>query len=150
MQISRKKFLLITLMFLLIPLSANYRLLIFGEKTKGVVTEQKRASKNAETIYSIIHFEAEGRYIDFIGPEDVKYPVGKEVTIFYNKKNPRKFIMFNVAGLVLNNKMILPGVLLIMWFAFYLAMRETQPKSPQQSNLFRYKRAIEQNTRGFK
>lgn len=134
----------------MIPFSANYRLLVFGEKTKGVVTEQKKALENSETVYCIIHFEVKGNHINFIGPENLKYPPGKEVTIFYDKRNPRKFIMFNFAGLVLNNKMIAPGVLLIMWFAFYLAMQETRPTSKAQSIIYRYKKALEQNKRGFK
>lgn len=145
MRITRKKFLLITLMFLLLPISANYRLIFFGSKTTGIVVEQKHALNNTKNTYSIIHFVADGRTIDFIGPEDVEYPVGKEVTIYFNPRNPQKFIMFNFAGLVLNNKMIIPGVLLIMWFAFYLAVRDSQSREPKPSNLFRYMKAIDKN-----
>ncbi len=146
MRISRKKFILITLMFLLLPISANYRLLLFGIKTTGIVTKQEHDITNSRTKYSVIHFNADSCSIDFIGPEDVVYPVGKEVTIYYNRKNPQKFIMFNFAGLVLNNKMIVPGVFLLMWFAFYLTIRNTQPKSESRSSFFSYRKAIDKNT----
>lgn len=150
MQISRKQFILITILFLLLPVSANYRLIFFGEKTTGIVTELKQDRGNPEIYYSIIHFEADGQYIDFIGPENLKYPPGKEITIYYKPGKPQKFIMFNIAGLLLNNKMITPGVLLIVWFAFYFSIRESQIRNPKASNLHRYRKAIEQQNKAIR
>ncbi len=76
----------------------------------------------AAALYSVIYFKTDqGRYIEFIGPQHLIYPIGKEFTIFYDRKKPEKFLMFNFAGLVLSPKMIIPGVILIIWLAFYLS-----------------------------
>ena len=132
MRISKKQFYIITFLFLLLPFSVQWKLLLFGTKTTGVVIKHiypysAYAANNESTYtYSIIRFEANNKKIEFSGPEDLKYPIGKEVKIIYNSKKPSQFVMFNFAGLFLSNKIIIPGVLLIIWFAFYLTIRQIQ------------------------
>lgn len=130
MHISKTQFYLITALFLMLPFSVNYRLLLFGSQTIGTVKGHRtEVSENiglsTAAIQSTITFRANTKDISFSTPENINYPIGKEVKIFYRKKKPEKFIMFTFSGLVFNNKMIVPGVLFIMWFAFYFTVRET-------------------------
>jgi hypothetical protein len=122
-------FLVITILFLLLPFSLNWRLLLFGNKAKGNVIKYRTVIgtyttvESAANLYSVIHFETEkGEYVEFVGPENLIYPIGKDVIIFYDEDKPSKFLMFNFAGLVLTPKMVVPGVILILWLAFYLSI----------------------------
>ncbi len=138
-----------------LPLSVNYRLLLFGQKTTGAVVYHTRSISGSlkashqiksEILHSVIQFQTEGAPVEFIGPEYLNYPLGKEIIIFYNKKTPEKFVMFNFAGLVLNNKMIIPAVSLIMWFAFYFSMKEAEDKKTAHKARFRkFLNTVEQN-----
>jgi hypothetical protein len=136
MYISRKYFLIISLLFFLVPFSAQWRLLLFGEKTKGTVV--RYVNRNSRELYttdlytrfSVIRFETPNRYYEITGPEDVIYPLGKTITLYYDKGNPEKIVLFSFTGLFFSNKMIVPGVLLLMWFAFYITMRQLYPHPP--------------------
>lgn len=131
MKISKAQFIVITALFILLPFTVHWKLLIFGEKTVATVVGHKQISTNDSTSilgssqYSIIRFEAEGEEIEFSGPSDLVYEPGTEITVYYKKGNPQKHIMFNFAGLFLDLKTVIPFVLLILWFAFYFSMRKT-------------------------
>jgi len=139
MKISKFQFYLITILFLLLPFSVQWRLLLFGIKTTGTVIGYDKGSALRSNLsespgkYSIIRFEAAGRYYDFAAPEHIVYPIGKKITILYNRKKPKQFLMLNFTGLVLSNKMIIPFVAMILWFAFYLSVNQPQLKKRQKS-----------------
>ena len=132
MRISKKQFYIITVLFLLLPFSLQWKLFLFGTKTTWIVVRHTHpystfaANTESRSTYSIIQFEANNKQIEFRGLEDLKYPIGKKVNIIYNTRKPSQFVMLNFAGLFLSNKMIIPVVFLIIWFAFYLTIRQTQ------------------------
>ena len=127
MKISFKRFLIITLLFLLVPISVNWRILIFGQKTNGIVVDYIKTYQYGHEVinYSVIQYKANNRYYEITGAEYKVYPLNTEITVVYKKSNPEKFLLLTFPGLFYTNKMIVPGVLLIVWFAFYLAMSQT-------------------------
>ena len=135
MYISRKKFIFTIILIILLPISAKWRLLILGEKTTGIVVQHIKPSfynlDKAE--YSLIQFETPNGRVEFVSPEDLMYPIGRKVQIYYSKKNPEKFLMFNFAGLFLSKVFIVPGIFLIIWVAFYLAMKQTYVPPKEKS-----------------
>jgi hypothetical protein len=149
-RISRYQFYIITFLILLLPLSSSWKLLLFGEKTKGIVTGHIKkyvqggnyASPSFEKT-SVIQYSDGKQYYEFYGPEEIVYPVGKEITIFYNPKKPKKFLMFNFVGLFFSQKMIFPGVLLIVWAAFYLTVVQNQTKQSSRNRLKEYKHRLQ-------
>jgi hypothetical protein len=139
MYVSKKQFYIITVLFLLVPFSVHWRLFVFGQKTTAVVLRHiaphSSFAYNSESTskYAVIGFQADNEYIEFKGPEDLKYPIGKKITVVYNSKKPSQFVMLNFAGIVLSNKMIIPGVLLLAWFAFYITIRQMKYKPQKKS-----------------
>ena len=131
MSFSKKNlyYFLITLLFILVPFSLHWRLFLFGNKATGKVIMYRTTlsvtqdETDPNIIHSVISFSTDrGEYVEFVGPQHMVYPLGKEFLIFYNDKKPSKFVMFSFAGLILNPKMILPGVLLIIWLSFYFSL----------------------------
>ncbi|MBN1117355.1 MAG: hypothetical protein JXA77_09140 [Bacteroidales bacterium] len=148
MYISSRKFIITSILIILLPISAKWRLLVFGNKTKGVVVQHINTDFYNQTKgeYSLIQFETPKGKVEFVGPEDLIYPIGKEVIVYYNKKNPEKFLMFNFAGLFLTKVFLLPGLFLLFWSAFYLTMKQTYvPPKEKTKFLFSDK---ELNVRG--
>jgi hypothetical protein len=134
MKITRTQFILITLLFLLLPFSVQWKLLLFGGRTQATVIQENilslpNAPVEDQDVYTKIRFEANGRYFDIAGPENVKYPVGKQLTIFYNKKNPEKYVIASFSGIFLNNKTLIPLTLLLFWFAFYATVNQKNRKN---------------------
>ena len=123
MHISKKQFYVITILFLLVPFSAHWKLFIFGEKTEGIVIEHiKTYSAGSQyTDFSIIQYQAGNKYYEVTGPENMEYPIGKHITVFCNKQKPEKFILLTFASIYFSDKIIIPGVLFIMWIAFYIS-----------------------------
>ena len=127
MHISKKQFYIITFLFLLLPLSVQWKLLLFGTKTTGVVVRHAQTfqgNAGSANIFSIIQFQTSNGKIEFSGPEDLNYQIGKEVKILYNKNKPSQYVMLTFGGLFLSNKIIIPGIFLIIWFAFYLTIKQ--------------------------
>jgi hypothetical protein len=137
MQISGKQFIIITLLFFLLPFSSNWRLFFFGGQAIGIVEKHKITSPmfNNSERYSIIRYHAEGEDYLIYGPEDVIYPIGKEIKIFFRKSNPSEFVMLTMAGLLLTDKTSLFLVLIILWLAFYLSIRDAQKKRRAKTTL---------------
>lgn len=130
MRISKTQFYIITLLFFLLPISANWRLFLFGKRTTGIVIQPKITevlTGNTER-RSIIYFETPNRHYYIYGPEDAIYPIGKEIRIIYRESKPEDYILLNFTGLLLTNKTIIPLVLLILWLSFYLSVKQSQKK----------------------
>lgn len=148
MNISRKQFLIITLLFTLLPFSSNWRLLLFGERTTGIVEQHKLTSPmfNNSERYSIIRYQAEGQDYLIYGPEDVIYPVGKEIKILFRKNKPSDYVMLTMAGMLITDKTAMFIVLIILWLAFYLSVRETQKKRKAKSLYLNFRKPLQKKT----
>lgn len=126
MRIPKLFFWLITLLIVLLPLSMQWRLIFWGERTTGKVVEYRTEEQlHLVTLYSVIRFEVGDSYYDVVGPADVKYPIGKTYTIFYKPGNPHKLIVWNFYDLFLQPKRVLPLVFLLIWVAFYFSFKTT-------------------------
>jgi hypothetical protein len=148
MRISKLQFYFILFLIFLLPLSSGWKLFLFGEKTIGKVVGYNPNfglyyPTNGSSKQSIIRFNTKAGIFDVAGPDDIIYPFGKELTIYYNPKNPKKNLLFNIYGLFLTQKMILPGVLLLLWVAFYLTVNQNKQKPKLKSKMDRYWQNIE-------
>ena len=127
MKISRTKFWLIVLIILLLPFSKNWRLLLFGISTYGEVLYHREISlTKGYYTYSIIEFIANEQKFQIRGPANVIYPVGKKIKIKYDKSEPTNYITLNLSTIYLGNQMIIPGILLILWLAFYWSFKQNK------------------------
>lgn len=128
-HVSPKMFWFITLMILLLPVTMQYRLLLFGVYTKGQVVGVEHVStlgivNIGPDKYSIIRFSTpDGTVVQFYGPENFEYPVGRELKVVYNPKNPKECSVFSIGAIYAGRKAIVPGILFLLWMAFYLAFR---------------------------
>ncbi|MBN2596296.1 DUF3592 domain-containing protein [Labilibaculum sp.] len=132
MKISGFKFLIITILILLIPIYANWKLIAYGEKTEGVVV--KIVEENTGMLlsfYSVIAYEANQKQFTLKGPENVEYPIGKKFQILHSKKDPQNAIIFSIKGLYFNKFASISIVLFILWIAFYLSF---SPKSANRNS----------------
>lgn len=132
MKISGSKFLIITILILLIPIYGNWKLIVHGEKTEGVVT--KVIEENTGMLlsfYSIITYEANQEQYILKGPENVEYPIGKKFQILHLKENPHEAIIFSIKGFYFNKFASTSVVLFILWIAFYLSF---SPKSANRNS----------------
>jgi hypothetical protein len=145
MYISRTKFISITLLFLLLPFSSNWKLLLFGIRTTGIVEKHKITSPmwNNSDRYSIIRYKTQDQEFLIYGPEDVIYPIGKKIKIIYRKDKPEDYLMLSAAGLLLTNKMIIPMVLLILWVSFYMTVREAYKGRKPVKSSFNFRKILE-------
>ena len=151
-RISKLAFGGICLLILLLPVSRHWKLLTTGEKTNGIVSGygyrmvEDITGERYPVEASEIEFEVDGILYKTYGPTSFEYNSGRTLTIFYNPKDPAKNCVATFTGFYLNNYMILPIVLITVWFAFYLSFnnyrkrmkmpkgrpaRPTQPTRPK-------------------
>lgn len=152
MYISKTQFYIITFLFFLLPFSMHWRLFLFGKRTTGIVI--KPNITDVLTLktdrHSIICFETPDRHIYIYGPEDVIYPVGKEIKIIYRENKPEDYVMLNAAGLLLTNKTVIPFVLLIFWVSFYVSYRQTHKKQHKINYSEKQKKSVDQGKKAIR
>ncbi len=124
-MIPRKWFILLTCLFVLMPLSVQWRFFLFGQRTPARVVEyiEDVQGGSRATRYTILGYYADKVYYETPGPEYVRYDKGRSIQIIYHKQHPEKCIILTPTGLLLSYKMALPLVLLLLWFAFYFSFR---------------------------
>ncbi|PKQ60460.1 hypothetical protein BZG02_19075 [Labilibaculum filiforme] len=132
MNISGFRFLIITILILLIPIYGNWKLIAYGEKTEGIVV--KIIEENTGMLlsfYSIIAYETNQKEYTLKGPENVEYPVGKKFQILHLSDDPQNAIIFSMKGMYINRYTSTSVVLFILWIAFYLSF---SPKSDKRNS----------------
>ena len=128
-HVTAKLFWFITLMILLLPITSKYRLLIWGSYTTGVVVGEENVRYFGFSVfgpdkYPVIRFTTtDGEIIQFYGPENFEYPMGSVLKVVYNPKKPTDCMVFSIGAFYTHPKAIVPGILFILWMAFYLAFR---------------------------
>lgn len=140
MYISRRMFYFVSILFLLLPFSVNWRLFVFGKQTTGFVVRVQRPIMGMQQSdsYSIIEFYTPEKTIEVFSPENVIYPVGKKLRIFYNPENPDNNILFTFTGLFFNKKAIFPFVFFMIWMAFYSSFAKKGNPNANQNQSARY------------
>gem|GEM_PF-2987934 len=139
-NISKNKFWIITLLILLVPISKETRLLLFGKRTTAEVVSYRiyhSQSSLQETTYrsrgdysykcAVFQFRTENAIVKMDGPAYVKYDLGEKRNVIYDAKHPEKSIMPNIAYLYGFRRCILPILLLLVWIALYTSFKP--PKS---------------------
>lgn len=125
-RISKWTFLGVCLLILVLPVSRHWWLLIRGGKATGTVTQyEERAVENRFgdkylEAASIIEFHVDGVMYKTYGPVDYEYNQGRTLPVFYNLKDPAVNCVATFTGFYLNNYAVLPVILIMVWYAFYL------------------------------
>ena len=134
-HLTSKTFFIVLIMILLLPISKEWKLLIFGNKVDTkVINHRTFSAKNRNSFpydCSILEYTKNYETLNFIGPSGIVYPEGKEITVFYSKKNPEDYLVFNLAGLYLDKSRFLPYVLLLIWIAFYFSFKPAKKRRPR-------------------
>ncbi|MBI9059486.1 DUF3592 domain-containing protein [Labilibaculum sp. DW002] len=147
MKISGTKFILITLLIVLIPIYGNWKLLLHGEKTEGVVVKIiEQDAGMLRSFYSIITYQANQKLYTLKGPENVEYEIGKKFPILFSTNDPENSIIFSLRGIYVNRFTSAAVVIFILWMAFYLSFtpkrtnrRSGNPQNNSQETIRRKK-----------
>jgi hypothetical protein len=133
MHISKLQFYGIIFLLLLLPLSSEWKQMVFGKKTTGKVVGYYTAAgfrslSPANAKQSIFEYLTNNGTITTTGPDYVFYPMNREITIFYNTERPDDCLLFTFSGIFLQPAAIVPGVLIILWIALYTTINRPKPK----------------------
>ena len=138
MKITGFRFFIITALILLIPIHSNWRLLLNGNKTEGIVIKTSRDNMGQlYSIYSIIQYEVKGKTYQLKGLENVEYPLGKKFTILFDADNPYNAILYNFKGIYFNRSTPIAIVMFVLWIAFYLSFSPKSDKRRSQKERFK-------------
>lgn len=138
-RVSRPVFWTVTIGLLLLPLSTKYRLLIFGHRAHGVVMPMHElTNKPPETRWAyqcnVIRFYADGKIVQFSGPENANYQYGQVVPVLYLPHDPTNCMVLSFSGLFLDITSVIPLILFVLWLAFYFAFAKNDNKSKKTIN----------------
>lgn len=138
-SISKFIFWSVIVLILLLPVGRHWRLLSMGERVEGTVTAFEAQSKinmigETELFYaSEVQFMAGDSLVHTLGPVDHEMKTGRVIPVYYLQADPSQNCLFNFTCLYLTSYSILPVILLIVWYAFYLTYnnyhRENRGKS---------------------
>jgi hypothetical protein len=133
-SISKRAFLGICLLILVLPVSRHWKLLTTGGRTTGTVTgytmrivetfgDEKDILSQSEILFTV-----DGTAYTTYGPDNFEYRQGRTVPIFYNRSNPSVNCVATFSGFYLNNYVVLPVILITFWYAFYLSFNSYRPR----------------------
>ena len=136
-KISELQFYAILFLILLIPVSKNYRLLIFGNRTEGIaVGYGEMGTVNPGSFdYTLFEFQTEKGNFEIRGPENVIYKPGEKVRVIYNKRNPGKCMILSFTYLYASANAMISGILLLLWIAFYTSFAKPQKHKPSSKKI---------------
>ncbi len=131
-MIPKKWFILLTCLFVLMPFSVQWRYFFFGQKTKASVVDYIEDSNGGvtTTLYTILGYYADSIYYETHSNEYIRFEKDRNINIIYNKQKPEKCIILTPSGLLLSYKMVLPFMILLLWFAFYFSFKKKKNKYP--------------------
>ena len=135
-SISKWAFYGISILILALPLSRHWKLLAGGKKASGNVIAYSRVFKeklngDATIEYaSEIQFHAEGISYKAQGPLNYEYHSGRTVNVMYDPQDPSNNCVLTFSAFYLNNYLVLPIILMVLWAAFYLSFNK-YVKQPQ-------------------
>lgn len=146
MKITGFRFSIITALILLIPIYSNWRLLLNGDKTEGIVIKTSKDNMGQlYSIYSIIQYDVKGKTYQLKGLENVEYPLGKNFTILFDPDNPHNAILYNFKGIYFNRSTSVAIVMFVLWVAFYLSFSPKSDKRRSQREKFNSNGKISHN-----
>lgn len=126
-RISKWAFVGISVLILLLPVSRHWKVLVSGDRATGTVTQlvrrimENRPGERYPVEASEIEFLVNGSIYKTYGPSNFEYKEGRQLIIFFDRKDPSKNCVCTFTGFYLNNYVVLPIILLTVWAAFYLS-----------------------------
>jgi len=125
---SKSVFYIGLLIIIVTPVSQKWELFLFGERTTGEVIHHSAIQSGfykyrGTYVHSIIEFKFEGQYFRMRGPENVKYKVGEQIDVIFNKNDPKDHIIPSFLYLYTGISVAIPGLLLLVWFSFYYTFK---------------------------
>lgn len=139
-SISKLVFWTVIILILLLPVGRHWRLLSTGVKTEGIVQDYLRHvdldmfGEHQLTWASEINFLVGDSLYVTLGPIDHEMKKGKTIPVYYNPRDPSKNCLFNFTCLYYTNYSILPLILLVVWYAFYLSYNNYQREKLGESH----------------
>ena len=129
MKVTKAQFYIISILILLIPVSKEYKLYLFGETAEGVVLGSGSYFQEYSTRYNgsgvrklyntMLSFEYDNGDYLCVSNMDLDLPIGEKKTILFNKENPKESILANPMYLYASRNIIWVAILFIIWHAFY-------------------------------
>ena len=126
-SISKIVFWGVLILILLLPVGRHWRLLSTGVRTEGTVlgyTRHKHIDMfgGTQLIWaSEVRFQVGDSACVTLGPIDLELKQGHSIPVYYKPGNPTKNCLFNFSCLYYTSYSILPLILLVVWYAFYLS-----------------------------
>ncbi len=124
--LSPLKFWVITLLMLLFPLSMNWRLILHGEITTGIVAysqslpERVRQQQNVPYL-PIVEYRVNGQVYEAQPPENVRYRIGKMIRVLYLPEKPSRYMLLSFSGIFLDFEVAWAGLVLLLWLSFFFS-----------------------------
>ena len=138
-SISKWTFIGISLLILILPVSRHWQLLTTGERATGTVKEytvrivEDIMGKRELEAASEISFEAGGVTHTTYGPDNFEYMPERTLTIFYKPSDPTVNCVATFTWFYLKGYIVLPIVLLTVWYAFYLSFNNYRKRRKNQN-----------------
>ncbi|MCP4311056.1 MAG: DUF3592 domain-containing protein [Bacteroidetes bacterium] len=139
-SISKLVFWAVMVMIVLLPMSRHWRLLSGGERTEGTVQgfsrhlDQNMFGEAELTWASEVRFRVGDSLLVTLGPVDYEMEIGKTIPVYYNRRDPSKNCLFNLSCLYYTSYTILPVILIIVWYAFYLSFNNYRREKKGESS----------------
>ena len=139
-SISKLVFGSVILLIILLPVGRHWRLLSTGVKTEGTVqdflrhVDQNMFGESLMSNASEVNFLVGDSLYVTLGPTDHEMEKGKTIAVYYNRHDPSKNCLFNITCLYYTSYSILPLILLVVWYAFYLSYNNYQREKRGKSH----------------
>ena len=131
-KLSWKHFLLISLIIFILPVVREWQTLLYGERVTGEVIAYRQFNPDGEIVHdgqivrSEIEFIKSGKRYYLYGPENLKYKLGKQVSIRLSKKKPGDFIIASFSGFYLQKRSVSLLIVFTIWLAIYSTIVQVQ------------------------
>lgn len=125
--VPRKYFLIVTVSILLLPISMEYKLFLFGERTTATVIILDKHGEpifNSDVKSDLVDYFVESHSYRRRTPMEIEWKTGTRIGIIYEKQNPHRSIFANPLLLYASYRVIFVVLLQIVWLAFYFSFRE--------------------------
>ncbi len=125
-KISKNTFYITIVLIMLLPISKQWKLLMFGTRTTGVAVDYKILNQRADMQYNseyakttIFQYQVGNAAYRVLGPSNSVYELGEEHKIIYDKRRPSKSMIPTIAYMYSFHRIIIPMMVLLVWIAFY-------------------------------
>jgi hypothetical protein len=129
LKITRAQFYIISFLILLIPVSREYKLFLFGESTEGEVLGSGATFHEFHTKYNgsgtrkayntMLKFDYDGGHYLCVSDMDLDLPIGEKKTVLFDKEDPHVSILANPMYLYVSIHTVWVTILFFMWHSFY-------------------------------